>query len=559
MYQKMYIIHCLSIESYAKRMILGSVAVLLSSVFADAAVLYLGDYTDSTAKVAIAPEVSDIGSLSIDGESSISTTDRIVIGQNGFGEAFMDDEAQFVSDKFFVGQNEFGEGELTALGQSSISAVDIYVAYETGSEGTITLLEAASVSASYNLIIGNASKGSLIMGDNSQAEATASIFIGPNGSGTLEADGYASFISEQFTIASGNSGTGVVNLSENVTVTAREDVKIGVNGSAVMNLSDNVKIDATDDVYIGYSGEGEWNVTGSAIVTAGDDITLGRNSGSRGVATISDNASVSSGYFIVGDEGYGEVHVSDNATLNVSQGAYIGLFEEGSLSFFSGGTGQFDSVNLGYEGGVGTLSVDGVNTVVGVSNSIIVGWGVEDEGAVGNINLGRGGRIEIDETGLGISFALEQYDVANISFTIGDNGAGVVDSGTISTPNLGLGTVYNSYTEAFTETLGTVTLSILLDEGTALSKGDTFVLIEYGMWDGHTFDNVSNGSTLTVDDYIFMIKYDDQISDGLRAITATVIPEPTNFALWVSWGIVSLVMAGRRLNTRHVITFVVCH
>jgi fibronectin-binding autotransporter adhesin len=278
-------------------------------------------------------EQGSSGSVHLSGEGTSFTALSLMIGDAGYGEVILADNATLgYYSNFVLGGQATGEGLLTANGHtapnplfsqgryskvtiglggvgrvdldgtSSISTTQFLLGIEAGSQGTLNLRGDSFIGDFYNTGIGT--QKSILIGDQGQATVHVSerglLYINDYGSKTI-ALGYRA----------GGSGTVVIDGPEARFMT-ESGVHIGKGGTGNLALRNG-----------GSLSFGGINVRGS--------LYLGTDAGSVGVLTVDGPESVinDSGYITVGHSGRGEFHLLNGASHTMSYALSLGYGQGG--------------------------------------------------------------------------------------------------------------------------------------------------------------------------------------------------------------------------------------
>jgi fibronectin-binding autotransporter adhesin len=374
--------------------------------------------------------------------------------------------------------SKIGAGDLTLTGGGSFGATDTL---STVTGGTLTLDSTSAFTSTGLLFVGtSAGSGTL----NITAGTTLNIDTG----------------TDLARLRIGNGGTGTLNLNggniivniplDSVTPNAFGKVSIGTNDGA--------------DYASGTGGTGVANMTGGTLTINDANSTnnygtldVGRGLHATGTFNQSGGTVTSGGALQVGyDGGVGAYNLSGGL---LQQGArfgthiYLGAGATGVGSITITGTGELDLdptnfTDVGTEGGTGTITQNGVNTVVNDNGSwLAFGSPGEINGSTGNgtykmeagtLNLNSGyvlfgesagGTGTLDQTGGQI--------ISAVQVTIGDSGAGTYQmsggtatlkgglllanaAGSTGTVNLTGGTLGVGGTNGLNQGLGTATFNL---------------------------------------------------------------------------------------------------
>jgi T5SS/PEP-CTERM-associated repeat protein len=195
------------------------------------------------------------------------------------------------------------------------------------------------------------------------------------------------------------------------------------SGTATIDGAGSVWLNDSN-LHIGDSGTGIVTVSnGGALVNGEGD--LGFNYGSDGTATVTGAGSswTTNGFFYVGNNGDGTLHVADGGAVSSlggfgymawnaastgiatidgpgsswtnASGFYVGFDGIATLSITNGGTMQNGTfANVGFSPGAsGTISVSGAGSVFGTGGALSIGGNVSGPGGSGALSIDDGGAV----------------------------------------------------------------------------------------------------------------------------------------------------------------------
>lgn len=282
----------------------------------------------------------------------------------------------------------------------------------TGTTANITNSGSATIATGNNfsvttLSLGNFSGTGTITQNGGAITATSQVMIGGtntnggSGTGTYTISGgtLTSSGSGEFWVGS-RGGTGTLLMSDNSVVTASSttnvgrdasgkgtltisdtaefkstanDINVGVNtGNAVsiITVQNSGKLTCGREITVGYFGsaptQGTLTMKDNASVSTVLAIVIGKLNSAKGVMTVSDNATVNCGtWLIVGADSTGangSLTVSGNATVNSTRPILMGVGGSTAALTLTGGTLTGNTYN-GEDGGAGFSVRGGTNTI----------------------------------------------------------------------------------------------------------------------------------------------------------------------------------------------------
>ncbi|MBJ7499628.1 MAG: autotransporter-associated beta strand repeat-containing protein [Sphingopyxis sp.] len=313
-----------------------------------------------------------------------------------------------------------GTGTLNILDGGLVTVADIaYIGDDTGGQGTVTV------------------SGQGATGNASTWTGASDIVIGEFGNGTLNITAGGQVGNQSGWIGSNAGAQGIVNVSGvgtngvASTWTNNADLFVGYDGSGTLNITDGGKVVSVGG-QIGANTDG----VGQVLVSGAD--SLWENSGrinvglfGAGTLRIENGAAVTSNDGVVGASAHGDAVVSGAGTSWVNtQQLNIGSFGSGTLRIENGAS---VSSNQGYIGANDTGSV----VVTGAGSSWLVtdfSMTVGNDGA-GSLLIENGGLVRA-EGGFALGIAAGSSGTITVAGTAGNRG--VVETSQIGG---GLGTV----------------------------------------------------------------------------------------------------------------------
>lgn len=269
-----------------------------------------------------------VGTVNVEGEESVLTTELFEIGSYGTGSLN-------ITDKGYV--------------TSSIVAI---LGYQAGSNGHVVVEKGGewlikNNDSSIEFQIGNQGMGEATIREGGLVTAENTI-IGGNatGVGTLNVQDQDSVITVR-RLYNGYFGNGAVNISNNGIINNKEYSLVGVEDGShgVVNVTDKGHWnflgtgEAFRYIYIGDAGDGELNVSREGKVDSGI-ITAGMKETGTGNITVKDKNSVITNLGTnLGYDGHGEMDISNEGLVVSNGGSSLGYGETGvgNVSITTGG------------------------------------------------------------------------------------------------------------------------------------------------------------------------------------------------------------------------------
>ncbi|HAW4012300.1 TPA: autotransporter outer membrane beta-barrel domain-containing protein [Escherichia coli] len=340
-----------------------------------------------------------VGTVNVEGEDSVLTTELFEIGSYGIGSLNITDKGYVTSSIVAIlGYQAGSNGQVVVEkgGEWLIKNNDSSIEFQIGNQGTgeATIREGGLVTAENTIIGGNAT-----------------------GIGTLNVQDQDSVITVR-RLYNGYFGNGTVNISNNGLINNKEYSLVGVQDGShgVVNVTDKGHWnflgtgEAFRYIYIGDAGDGELNVSSEGKVDSGI-ITAGMKETGTGNITVKDKNSVITNLGTnLGYDGHGEMNISNQGLVVSNGGSSLGYGETGvgNVSITTGGMWEVNK---------------NVYTTIGVAG-------------VGNLNISDGGKFVSQNitflgdkaSGIGtlnLMDATSSFDTVGIN--VGNFGSGIVN------------------------------------------------------------------------------------------------------------------------------------
>ncbi len=344
-------------------------------------------------------QAAGVGTVNVEGEDSVLTTELFEIGSYGTGSLNITDKGYVTSSIVAIlgyQANSNGKVVVEKGGEWLIKNNDSSIEFQIGNQGTgeATIREGGLITAENTIIGGNAT-----------------------GVGTLNVQDQDSVITVR-RLYNGYFGNGAVNISNNGLINNKEYSLVGVQDGShgVVNVTDKGYWDflgtgeAFRYIYIGDAGDGELNVSREGKVDSGI-ITAGMKETGTGNITVKDKNSVITNLGTnLGYDGHGEMNISNEGLVVSNGGSSLGYGETGvgKVSITTGGMWEVNK---------------NVYTTIGVAG-------------VGNLNISDGGKFVSQNitflgdkaSGIGtlnLMDATSSFDTVGIN--VGNFGSGIVN------------------------------------------------------------------------------------------------------------------------------------
>ncbi|EID7884943.1 autotransporter barrel domain-containing lipoprotein [Escherichia coli] len=359
-----------------------------------------------------------VGTVNVEGEDSVLTTELFEIGSYGTGSLNITDKGYVTSSIVAIlGYQAGSNGQVVVEkgGEWLIKNNDSSIEFQIGNQGTgeATIREGGLITAENTIIGGNATGiGTLNVQDQDSVITVRRLYNGYFGNGTLNISNNGLINNKEYSLVGVQDGShGVVNVTDKGhwnflgTGEAFRYIYIGDAGDGELNVSREGKVDSgiitagmketgTGNITVkdknsvitnlgtnlGYDGHGEMDISNEGLVVSNGGSSLGY--GETGVG----NVSITTGgmwevnknvYTTIGVAGVGNLNISDGGKFVSQNITFLGDKASGigTLNLMDA-TSSFDTVGINV-GNSGTLNVEGGEVYLGVF-----------EPAVGTLNIG---------------------------------------------------------------------------------------------------------------------------------------------------------------------------
>ncbi|MDR3468179.1 MAG: autotransporter domain-containing protein [Xanthobacteraceae bacterium] len=319
------------------------------------------------------------GILNLSGSGSTLTVSKvsgnggsIYAGYAGSGTINLSNAATLTADQIFVGSQSGSQGTFNVRSGATVTAnTGLDIGGSAGSTGTVTVTGTGSTltagsGASTALTVGDSGTGTLNIqaGGNVIANGLGLVGSLSGSSGTINVDGAGSQLTVNnnfYDGSAGGSGTGMIVVSNGGVITVADNSYIGMAGNATLTVTGKGSryVDNGNDVNIGGNGTATVNILNGGNLTANNNVTIGEGAGAATVNVDGVGSILQSAHLTIGDGNSGST-----ATLNVTNG---GTVNSGYAVLGFGNS----SVN-------GAASVSGAGSVWNVTstvsgNSLVIG------------------------------------------------------------------------------------------------------------------------------------------------------------------------------------------
>jgi T5SS/PEP-CTERM-associated repeat protein len=347
----------------------------------------------------------------------------------------------------YLGAGYQGSGTLTVQGGVTVGSIGGYIGYKPGSIGVATVNGGSWVNStsvylsSANLYVGNSGTGTLnVKGGGAVSDDFGYVAYSSGSVGTVTVDGSGSRWTGNTGLIVGSSGFGTLNVTGGGTVLSQSgSIGSSAGSTGVVTVDGNGSIwTNTSDLCVGCSGVATMNVTrGGAVTSCGYSgmASIGDAAGSVGTVTVDGNGSTwtDNSEVYVGNQGVGTMNVTGGGKVSFGEGASSGAY----IAYAPGSTGvvKVDGngstwTNSGeiYVGSAGSGTLGVTNRGAVSATSTVVGNGVMNIASGGTVTNGSGtvmgtlagppSTVTVDGNG---------SHWTNSSLYVGEYGAGVVN------------------------------------------------------------------------------------------------------------------------------------
>jgi T5SS/PEP-CTERM-associated repeat protein len=436
---------------------------------------------------------ADSGTLDVGSGAALDVAADLSVGYGGNGALWIGDGAVVNDTSGEIGytiaseSGVHGDAAVDGAGSQWNHSYELYVGYGVG---TLSISNGASVHNVYGYL-------------GYFAESPG------HSSGTATIDGAGSIWTNDASLHIGDSGTGIVTVSNGgALVNGEGDLGYGFGSDGTATITGAQSSWTTNGfLYVGNDGDGTLNVRDGGVVSSlGGFGYIAWDAGSTGAASI---------------DGAGSTWTNAN-------GLYIGFGGTASLTILEGGSMQNGSfANVGFSPGAsGVLTVTGQGSVFGTGGALSIGGNVSGPGGTGSMRVDAGGAasagsINVWNTGqlsLASAGSVEAATVTVDGELDVSLGGASIDGDLVLTPaaQTGLGT------DGALEISGAATLAGTLITGfdSTAAAGQYTLLEAAGGLAGSTFSTV----TITPPDgFTAEVTYDD--THVYAVLTATVDPD----------------------------------
>ncbi|HEY2837898.1 MAG TPA: PEP-CTERM sorting domain-containing protein [Pirellulales bacterium] len=510
------------------------------------------------------------GAVTISGDGSSLTMGDLSVGRFGEGSVTIQQGASASNARADIGSEAGGSGSVVVTGQGSHWTSTNEVNIGGQSQGSLQILDGATVEGTYFSAMGRATDGigtATVSGDGSKW--TTSIVVGDAGHGALNIQNGGLVETRGGAVGVSSGGFGQVTVS----------------GAGTALRSDSP---GADDFNIGGQGHATFTVSdGAAFSVSHGNTFVARDDGSVADATVTGAGSswTSGGLYIASNDhaSQGSLLVTNSATLNVDSTIFVGEWGKGSFEVAAGGEAMTVDGRIGINpSAVGSVSVHGAGSLWTVTNNLNVG-----EQGVGTLSLSDHGEVHVgNQLSLGTQGTIDFGHDLGGRINVGDGFLGSTPHGTIRVgPNGTLAGSGSTNGRIFVDG-GTVSPGfspgVLHIGGDALFSATSSLDLQIGgLNPGSQYDQLVVGGDLTLPDVVnisfidgFAPRTGDQFhllvvggalngpvlfdtgdvpftadfSDGVYTLTA--VPEPSSFAL-AGLGVVVLVAGSRARSSKY--------
>lgn len=364
-----------------------------------------------------------------------------------------------------AGTLNFESGTTNLAGAISVNTITAGTV--TGKTGAFTIANNNTVTSTVNTLIGNVSGSTghiAVNGTGSTLESQAELRVGNSGNGVLDISNGGTVTSTgilSLGFSNGSQATATVTGANSLLQSSNADLRVGYSGTAALTVSESAAAFAGSYLYVGQAnnGNGTLNILSGGKVTSTGQTQIGGNAGATGTIhvngagsnltangelrianngngnlTVTNGASVRSAVHVQIGTGLGTTGTviidGDSSSLTADNFLYVGRTGQGSLTIQNGATAQSVwSTRIGYDNtGNGNVVVNGTGSTLTSQVEISLGGS-----GTGTLTLANGGKAKSTNT-----FHIAQNGGSTGTLNIGAadgqaaTGAGIVEATAIA-------------------------------------------------------------------------------------------------------------------------------
>ncbi len=434
------------------------------------------------------------GTLQITGATTNLSTSNLIIGYSGIGVATINGGATATFSDIGLGNSPTGNGTLTIEGVGTTVRTSGIVIGGAG-EGQVSILDGATLDTEYGFTLAGADGATdtlTISGAGTTVTSTDSFYVANNVNAQVLVSDGATITSDSIVLHY-SSGTGIIDVvvtGAGTTWSSAGTLTIGSN--ATLEISDGAVVSADGLKF--YEG-----ATALVIDGAGSKLDLGSGTvetlGSLGSLTISNGGVLSDGMVYLMGYGAGtHITVTGAGSAWYNTGALtLGVANPVpmTVTLSDGALLTSASGQIGYNGGIGVLSLDGQGTSWINTGTFYVGYA----DGVGTLSITNGATVSSADAAVGHGTGTGTVTIS------GDNASWTINGDLVLARNAGTATLsltdasisMNNATTGYAQGIATITM----DHASWRGSG-SLILGMYGVSLGSGTDlSAINGSTIT--------------------------------------------------------------
>lgn len=551
-----------------------------------------GKVTTSVWNTLTVGTASGSGKIIIDNDGVLQSATDIRIGVSGTGELILNSGLVQTGWQIHIGEGASGNG--TVIINGGILQTGSYEGGHGGSQpgdifvgrgGNGTLLvnnDGIARSTGWTFIGGDQNQGTAGTGiatikDNGRLETAKQLYVGLDGTGTLNLEGSAvAETQDNVRIGVYSKGNGTVNVGGSSTMDNKKSLYIGETGTGTLTVVDDGKVlvgtsafigynansqgtlnvdggslEVKNNLYVGYNGEADFTQTAGLISVQGGGVRVAHGASSIGTLNL-DGGVLEAAVISKGDgAGYinfngGTLRARGDSDDFISGFSQIGVGANGATI---DSNGHSVTINTAFSG-EGALHKVGAGTLTLNAHSSLSSVRVE----AGTLALAAGKNLSVEEIFVGSGGTLQLKSDA-------ENGGSFATAQTLVLENASQISLDPSTSMLHAETLDLTnlvadggTVEIYLTDFAGLAEGESMVVF--------TFDQLADGGAFVqADDYFHLANGDGSeymfqwSADGkaLELVNVAAVPEPSTYAALGGVGFLALVI-GRRIRRKQQIS-----
>ena len=384
--------------------------------------------------------VSATGTVNVsDSGSTWTSSNTLNVGSEGTGYLNITNGGAVSCPYAIIGNATGANGTATISGTDSAWTVTGDIRVANAGEAELNITSGATMDVGGYVILADDPGSSAVVnvsGSGSEWNITDTTQVGRYSTAELNITSGGKVNSGYRGIIGGYAeGIGTVTVSgDGSDWSVGERLYLGSSGYGELNVANNATASVVEETYVGATGEGVLNITSGGTFT-NSVVYIGQNAGSSGTATISDDTSewIITSDMRLGNNGDGELNITNKATASVAANTFIGSSGKGVLNITSGGVLTSKVAYIGEvagSNGIATISDD-------TSEWTITGDMQLGSNGDGELNITNGATVTVGSNATisryaGSSGTLNLSGDGSVFIVTGGLNVGYTNSGTMS-------------------------------------------------------------------------------------------------------------------------------